>query len=167
MIATTRREQVLAAFIAQFYDDKPVPKLILLNHEIEEWDLMTDALEMKAEHKVEIRTPHRGEKRAHRRTGALNAREALGRKLAETQSQQKIFAAVQKVFDLPEPPKRIEVYDNSHIMGTNMVGGMVVAGPGGFREEQLSQVQHQGRGHRAGRRLRHDARSDDAAASDG
>jgi excinuclease ABC subunit C len=127
-------EQVLTAFIAQFYDDKPVPKMILLNREIEEWDLMTDALEMKAEHKVEIRTPQRGEKRGIVEQAALNAREALGRKLAETQSQQKIFAAVQKVFDLPEPPKRIEVYDNSHIMGTHMVGGMVVAGPEGFEK---------------------------------
>jgi excinuclease ABC subunit C len=127
-------EQVLTAFIAQFYDDKPVPKLILLNREIEEWQLMTDALEMRAEHKVEIRTPQRGEKRGIVEQAALNAREALGRKLAETQSQQKIFAAVQKVFDLPEPPKRIEVFDNSHIMGTNMVGGMVVAGPEGFEK---------------------------------
>ncbi len=126
--------QVLTAFIAQFYDDKPVPKLILLNHEIEEEELLTEALEMKAEHKVEIRTPKRGEKREIVAQAQLNAREALGRKLAETQSQQKIFAAVQKVFDLPEPPKRIEVYDNSHIMGTNMVGGMVVAGPEGFEK---------------------------------
>jgi excinuclease ABC subunit C len=127
-------EQVLTAFLAQFYDDKPVPKLILLNTEIEEADLMTDALELKAEHKVEIRTPQRGEKRGIVQQAHLNAREALGRKLAETQSQQKIFAAVQKVFDLAEPPKRIEVYDNSHIMGTNMVGGMVVAGPEGFEK---------------------------------
>ncbi len=127
-------EQVLTAFIAQFYDDKPVPKLILLNTEIEEPELMTDALELKAEHKVEIRTPQRGEKRGIVEQAQLNAREALGRKLADTQSQAKIFAAVQKVFDLAEPPKRIEVYDNSHIMGTNMVGGMVVAGPEGFEK---------------------------------
>lgn len=127
-------EQVLTAFIAQFYDDKPVPKLILLNTEIEEPELMTEALELKAEHKVEIRTPQRGEKRGIVEQAQLNAREALGRKLADTQSQAKIFAAVQKVFDLPEPPKRIEVYDNSHIMGTNMVGGMVVAGPEGFEK---------------------------------
>ena len=126
--------QVLTAFIAQFYDDKPVPKLILLNHEIEEEGLLTEALELRAEHKVEIRTPRRGEKRAIVEQASLNAREALGRRLAETQSQQRIFAAVQKVFDLPEPPKRIEVYDNSHIMGTNMVGGMVVAGPEGFEK---------------------------------
>ncbi len=126
--------QVLTAFLAQFYDDKPVPKLILLNHEIEEESLMVDALELRAEHKVEIRTPQRGEKREIVERAQLNAREALGRKLADTQSQQKIFAAVQKVFDLPEPPKRIEIYDNSHIMGTNMVGGMVVAGPEGFEK---------------------------------
>lgn len=127
-------EQVLTAFLAQFYDDKPAPKLILLNTEIEELQLMTDALELKAEHKVEIRTPQRGEKRGIVEQARLNAREALGRKLAETQSQAKILAAVQKVFDLPEPPKRIEVYDNSHIMGANMVGGMVVAGPEGFEK---------------------------------
>jgi len=127
-------EQVLTAFLAQFYDDKPVPKLILLNTEIEEPELMTDALELKADHKVEIRTPQRGEKRGIVEQAQLNAREALGRKLADTQSQAKIFAAVQKVFDLPELPKRIEVYDNSHIMGTNMVGGMVVAGQEGFEK---------------------------------
>ena len=127
-------EQVLTAFLAQFYDDRPVPKMILLSHEIDEIDLMTEALELKAEHKVDIRTPQRGEKRGIVGQAQLNAREALGRKLAETQSQQKILAAVQKVFDLREPPKRIEVYDNSHIMGTNMVGGMVVAGPEGFEK---------------------------------
>ncbi|MDP3495001.1 MAG: excinuclease ABC subunit UvrC [Hyphomonadaceae bacterium] len=127
-------EQVLTAFLAQFYDDRPVPKMILLSNDIEEADLMTEALEMRAEHKVDIRTPQRGEKRGIVAQAQLNAREALGRKLAETQSQTKIFSAVQKVFDLPEPPKRIEVYDNSHIMGTNMVGGMVVAGPEGFEK---------------------------------
>ena len=127
-------EQVLAAFLAQFYDDKPVPKMILLSHDIEEVELMTDALELKADHKVDIRTPQRGEKRGIVGQALLNAREALGRKLAETQSQEKILAAVQKVFDLPEPPRRIEVYDNSHIMGTNAVGGMVVAGPEGWEK---------------------------------
>jgi excinuclease ABC subunit C len=127
-------EQILAAFLAQFYDDKPVPKLILLSHDIEEVELMQEALELKAEHKVEIRTPQRGEKREIVGQAQLNAREALGRKLAETQSQEKILAAVQKVFELTEPPKRIEVYDNSHIMGTNMVGGMIVAGPEGWEK---------------------------------
>ncbi|MDP3737848.1 MAG: excinuclease ABC subunit UvrC [Hyphomonadaceae bacterium] len=127
-------EQVLTAFLAQFYDDKPVPKMILLSHDIEEAELMTDALELKADHKVDIRTPQRGEKRGIVGQALLNAREALGRKLAETQSQEKILAAVQKVFGLPEPPKRIEVYDNSHIMGTNAVGGMIVAGPEGWEK---------------------------------
>ncbi len=127
-------EQILAAFLAQFYDERPVPKLILLSHDIEDVPLMTDALELRADHKVEIRTPQRGEKRGIVGQALLNAREALGRRLAETQSQQKILAAVQKVFDLPEPPKRIEVYDNSHIMGTNMVGGMIVAGPEGWEK---------------------------------
>jgi excinuclease ABC subunit C len=127
-------EQILAAFLAQFYDDKPVPKLILLNHDIEDVALMQEALEFKADHKVEVRTPQRGEKLRIVEQAQLNAREALGRKLAETQSQEKILAAVQKVFDLPEPPKRIEVYDNSHIMGTNMVGGMIVAGPEGWEK---------------------------------
>lgn len=127
-------EQVLSAFIAQFYDDKPVPKLILLNCELEDVALMTDALELRASHKVEIRTPQRGEKRGIVEQAELNAREALGRKLSETQSQEKILAAVQKVFDLPRRPSRIEVYDNSHIMGTQMVGGMIVAGPEGFEK---------------------------------
>jgi excinuclease ABC subunit C len=127
-------EQVLAAFVAQFYDDRPVPKQILLSHDIEEIELVQEALELKASHRVEIRTPQRGEKRGVVEQAALNAREALGRKLAETQSQERILAAVQKVFELPEPPQRIEVYDNSHIMGTNMVGGMVVAGPEGYEK---------------------------------
>jgi excinuclease ABC subunit C len=127
-------EQILAAFLAQFYDDKPVPKLILLSHDIEDVALMQEALEFKADHKVEVRTPQRGEKLRIVEQAQLNAREALGRKLAETQSQEKILAAVQKVFDLPEPPKRIEVYDNSHIMGSNMVGGMIVAGPEGWEK---------------------------------
>ena len=127
-------EAVLAAFLAQFYDDRPIPKLILLSHDIDEVDLIQAALELRASHKVELRTPQRGEKREIVGQALLNAREALGRKLAETQSQTRIFAAVQKIFDMPEPPKRIEVYDNSHIMGTNAVGGMIVAGPEGFEK---------------------------------
>ncbi len=127
-------EQVLTAFVAQFYDDRPVPKQVLLSHDIDEVELVQEALELKAGHRVDIRTPQRGEKRGVVEQAKLNAREALGRKLAETQSQARILAAVQKVFELPEPPRRIEVYDNSHIMGTNMVGGMVVAGPEGFEK---------------------------------
>ena len=127
-------ESVLAAFLAQFYDDRPAPKLILLSHDIDEVELIQEALELRAGHKIELRTPQRGEKREIVGQALLNAREALGRKLAETQSQTRIFAAIQKIFDMPEPPKRIEVYDNSHIMGSNMVGGMVVAGPEGFEK---------------------------------
>jgi excinuclease ABC subunit C len=129
-------EAVLAAFLAQVYDERPAPRLILLSHDIEEAELMEEALALRAEHRVELRTPQRGEKREILARALMNAREALGRKLAETQSQQRILAAVQTVFDLPAPPRRIEVYDNSHIMGSNMVGGMVVAGPEGFEKSQ-------------------------------
>jgi excinuclease ABC subunit C len=125
---------VLAAFLAQFYDDRPVPRQILLSHDVEEIELIQEALELKASHRVDIRTPQRGEKREIVSQALLNAREALGRRLAETQSQTRILAAVQNVFELPQPPRRIEVYDNSHIMGANMVGGMIVAGPEGFEK---------------------------------
>jgi excinuclease ABC subunit C len=129
-------EQVLAAFIAQFYDDRPAPRLILASVPPADCDLISEALELQAGHRVEIRAPRRGEKRGVVDQALLNAREALGRRLAETQSQLKILAAVQKVFDLPHIPRRIEVYDNSHIMGSNMVGGMIVAGPDGFLKTQ-------------------------------
>ncbi len=125
---------VLTAFIAQFYDERPAPGLILLSHDIEDPELLRDALEMRAERRIDIRTPQRGEKRDIVAQAALNAREALGRRLAETQSQTRILAAVQKIFDLPHPPTRIEVYDNSHIQGTNAVGAMIVAGPEGFEK---------------------------------
>ncbi len=123
---------VLAAFLAQFYDDRPAPKMILLSHDLDEFDLIQEALELRAGRRVDIRTPQRGEKRGIVAQATFNAREALGRKLAETQSQTRILAAVQTIFDLPAPPKRIEVYDNSHIMGSDAVGGMIVAGPEGF-----------------------------------
>jgi excinuclease ABC subunit C len=129
-------EAVLAAFLAQVYDDRPPPRLILLSHDIEEAELMEEALALRAGHRVELRTPRRGEKREVLARAQLNAREALSRKLAESQSQQRILEAVQALFDLPEPPRRIEVYDNSHIMGSNMVGGMIVAGPEGFEKSQ-------------------------------
>ena len=125
-------EDVLAAFLVQFYDNRPPPKLVLTSIEPGQSDLIADALELRADHKVEIRAPQRGEKLDLVKQAATNAREALGRKLAETQSQTRILAAVQKTFDLPEPPRRIEVYDNSHIQGTNMVGGMIVATPDGY-----------------------------------
>ncbi|PPQ44433.1 excinuclease ABC subunit UvrC [Rhodopseudomonas palustris] len=128
--------EVLGAFVAQFYDDKPPPKLILLSHEIEEAELLADALCVKAGHKVEITVPKRGEKKelvAHAQT---NAREALGRKLADTATQARLLENLATTLGLPKTPQRIEVYDNSHIQGTNAVGAMIVAGPDGFIKNQ-------------------------------
>ena len=128
--------EVLGAFLSQFYEDKPCPRLILLSHEVEEEALIAEALSSKAGFRVEIATPKRGEKRELVDHALQNAREALGRKLAETATQTKLLEGVAEAFHLPRPPQRIEVYDNSHIMGTNAVGGMIVAGPEGFRKNQ-------------------------------
>jgi excinuclease ABC subunit C len=124
--------EVLGAFIAQFYDDKPPPPVLLLNHELLEQDLVQEALTLKAGRKVEITVPQRGEKRAVVLHAETNAREAMERKLAETAGQARLLDAVATLFGLPAPPERIEVYDNSHIMGTNPYGVMIVAGPEGF-----------------------------------
>jgi excinuclease ABC subunit C len=129
-------EEVLAAFLAQFYDDKPPPKLILLSHDIEECELLADALSVKAGHKVEVSVPKRGEKKELIAHALTNAREALGRKLADTATQGRLLHALAATLQLPHPPKRIEVYDNSHIQGTNAVGAMIVAGPDGFIKNQ-------------------------------
>jgi len=128
--------EVLAAFIAQFYDDKPCPRLILLSHDFEERPLMAEALGTKAGRRVEVSVPVRGEKKDLVDHAVANAREALGRKLAETSSQQQLLAALAETFGLPRPPRRIEVYDNSHIQGTNAVGAMIVAGPEGLQKNQ-------------------------------
>src|SRR4029077_5323779 len=128
--------EVLGAFLAQFYDDKPPPRCIFLSHEIEDRALLAEALSVKSGHKVEVSIPQRGEKKELVDHAAANAREALGRKLAETQSQQNLLAALAATFGLPKPPRRIEVYDNSHIQGSNAVGAMIVAGPEGFRKNQ-------------------------------
>jgi excinuclease ABC subunit C len=129
-------EEVLASFLAQFYDDKPPPRLILLSHEIEEAALLADALTVKAGHKVEVSTPKRGEKKELITHALTNAREALGRKLADTATQGRLLQGMVTTLALPHPPKRIEVYDNSHIQGTNAVGAMIVAGPDGFIKNQ-------------------------------
>ncbi len=126
--------EVLAAFIAQFYDDKPPPPCILLSTDIPEQALVAEALSLKAGRKVEILVPQRGEKHAVVQHAATNAREALERKLAESAGQAKLLEAVAQVFGLPAPPDRIEVYDNSHIMGTNPYGVMIVGGPEGFNK---------------------------------
>jgi len=128
--------EVLGAFIAQFYDNKPAPRMILLSDAVAEQELLSEALALNAGHKVEVAVPKRGEKRELVEHALSNAREALGRRLAESASQAKLLAGVAETFGLEEPPRRIEVYDNSHIMGTNAVGGMIVAGPEGFEKGQ-------------------------------
>jgi excinuclease ABC subunit C len=127
--------EVLTAFLAQFYDDKPPPRLILISHKIEEQTLLAEALCTKSGHKVEISLPQRGEKKDLMAHALANAREALGRKLAETSSQQRLLGQLAETFALPRPPRRIEVYDNSHIQGSNAVGAMIVAGAEGFRKK--------------------------------
>src|SRR6202043_3935554 len=129
-------EEVLGSFLAQFYDDKPPPKLILLSHAIEESELLADALSIKAGFKVEVSTPRRGEKKELIAHALTNAREALGRKLADTATQGRLLQGLVTTLALPHPTKRIEVYDNSHIQGTNAVGAMIVAGPDGFIKNQ-------------------------------
>jgi excinuclease ABC subunit C len=133
---TLSPEEVLGAFLAQFYDDKPCPRLILLSHETEDCALLAEALSIKSGRKVEISVPQRGEKRELVAHALANAREALGRKLAEAASQQRLLSALATSFGLAAPPRRIEVYDNSHIQGTNAVGAMIVAGPEGLRKNQ-------------------------------
>ncbi|RDI59231.1 excinuclease ABC subunit UvrC [Microvirga subterranea] len=128
-------EEVLTSFLAQFYDDKPAPRTILLSHEIEDADLMAAALSTRAEAKVEIHAPQRGERRQLIDYALRNAKEALGRRLADTASQQKLLVSLGQAFGLSKAPRRVEVYDNSHIMGTNAVGAMVVAGPNGFMKQ--------------------------------
>jgi excinuclease ABC subunit C len=127
--------EVLAAFLAQFYDDKPPPRQILISHAIDDRALLAAALSTKSGHKVEVSLPQRGEKKDLIGHALANAREALGRKLAETSSQQKLLRQLAETFGLPRVPRRIEVFDNSHIQGSNAVGAMIVAGPEGFRKK--------------------------------
>ncbi len=126
------RAEVLAAFVAQFYDDKPPPPLVALNQALPEQALVAEALSLRAGRKVELVVPQRGEKRAVVGHAETNAREALERRLAESAGQAKLLEATGELFGLPGPPERIEVYDNSHIMGTNPYGVMIVSGPLGF-----------------------------------
>jgi len=128
-------DEVLAAFLAQFYDDKPPPRLILISHKIDDQALLAAALTTRSGHKVEISLPQRGEKKDLMAHALSNACEALGRKLAETSSQQRLLTQLAETFALPRPPRRIEVFDNSHIQGTNAVGAMIVAGAEGFRRK--------------------------------
>lgn len=128
--------EILGAFLGQFYEDKPVPRLILSNVRPHEIELLEEAFSMKAERRVEIALPRRGEKADLVGHALTNAREALGRRMAEGTAQVKILDEVCEAFGLEGRPERIEVYDNSHIQGSNAVGGMIVAGPEGFRKTQ-------------------------------
>ena len=128
--------EILAAFLAQFYEDKPAPPLILVSHDFPERALLEEALSVKLGKRVAVAAPQKGEKRALVLHALDNAREALGQRLAENRSQAALLAGVAQTFTLPEPPQRIEVYDNSHIQGSNPVGGLIVAGPSGFDKSQ-------------------------------
>ncbi|MEM7440062.1 MAG: excinuclease ABC subunit UvrC [Pseudomonadota bacterium] len=124
--------EVLRAFVGQFYSNKEPPRMLILSDELEEQDLMAEALSVKVDRKVQILVPQRGEK-ADLVAGALrNARESLARKMAESATQAKLLKGVAEAFTLDAPPDRIEVYDNSHIQGAHAVGAMIVSGPEGY-----------------------------------
>jgi len=127
--------EVLTAFIAQFYEARTPPKMVLLSHIVQEPELLAEALAIRADRKVEILTPQRGEKRSLVEHALNNARQALGRQLSESASQIQLLESMAKTFDLDAPPRRIEIYDNSHIQGTNAVGAMVVAGREGLSKK--------------------------------
>ncbi len=129
-------DEVLDAFLAQFYEDRPPPRMVLLSHDVPGRGLLAEALSIRAGRKVAVGVPRRGEKRELVDHALTNAREALGRRLAESSTQRKLLEGVAEVFGLEQPPRRIEVYDNSHISGTKPVGGMIVAGPEGFMKNQ-------------------------------
>ena len=124
--------EVLQAFVPQFYEDKLPPATILISHELEEQALIAEALSIKNDRRITLLMPQRGDKKRLIDMALNNAREAMGRRLAETATQAKLLDGVAQLFGLSAPPQRIEVYDNSHISGTNAIGAMIVAGPGGF-----------------------------------
>ena len=128
--------EVLDAFLIQFYLDRPPPRLVLLSHEIEDRVVLEDLLSERAGHRIEIAAPQRGEKKDLVDQAMLNGREALARKLSDTASQEKLLGALGAAFGVPKAIRRVEVYDNSHIMGTNAIGAMIVAGPAGFLKQQ-------------------------------
>ncbi len=128
--------EVLQSFLVQFYEEVPSPRLILTDRPLPEADLLCEAFSERAERKVSIRTPQRGDQVRMIRQAARNAEEEIDRLLAETSTQARNLREIAELFELPEPPQRIEVYDNSHVMGTNAVGAMIVAGPEGFRKNQ-------------------------------
>ena len=129
-------DEVMQAFLAQFYDGKVPPRMVLLSHGVEDPDLLTQALSEKAGRRVTIGVPQRGEKAELVENALRNARESLARRMSESATQLRLLEGLAEKFDLPAPPRRIEVYDNSHIQGAAAVGGMVVAGPEGWIKNQ-------------------------------
>ena len=134
--AGAEEPEIMEAFLTQFYDDKDPPRLVLLSHPVENPDLVAEALSTRANRKVELAVPQRGEKAELVENATRNARESLARRMAESTTQNKLLTGLAEAFDLDTPPQRIEVYDNSHIQGTNAVGGMIVAGAEGFLKSQ-------------------------------
>ena len=132
--AEVPEEEVLASFLAQFYEEVPPPRLVLVDRTLGEAALLEEALSEKAGRRVALKAPQRGDQARMIRQAKRNAEEELDRRLAETSTQARNLREVAELFDLAEPPQRIEVYDNSHVMGTNAVGAMIVAGPEGFRK---------------------------------
>jgi excinuclease ABC subunit C len=124
--------EIISSFIIQFYSDKPAPPVLYLSHMPDEKELLEQALSAKAEHKIEIVVPKLGDKKRIVMHAMKNAEEALARKLSESSEQAKLLQRVAEIFSIPEPPNRIEVYDNSHISGAHAVGAMIAAGPEGF-----------------------------------
>jgi excinuclease ABC subunit C len=127
-------DEVLSSFLFQFYEEVPPPRLVLLDRVVPETELLEEAFADRAGRKVQLKQPQRGEQARLIKQARRNAEEALDRRLAETSSQARNLRALADLFELPEPPGRIEVYDNSHVQGTNAVGAMIVAGPEGFRK---------------------------------
>jgi excinuclease ABC subunit C len=134
--AGAEEPEILEAFLTQFYDDKEPPRLILLSHPVENPDLVTEALSIRAGRKVELAVPQRGEKSELVENATRNARESLARRMSESATQNKLLQGLADAFDLDAPPTRIEVYDNAHIQGSDAVGGMIVAGVDGFLKSQ-------------------------------
>jgi len=137
-------EEVLEAFVAQFYDEKLPPRLVLLSHDISGRRLLREALSLRTGRRIDVSVPKRGEKHELVEHALVNAREALARRLADSSSQAAILTRLAELFDLDESPERIEVYDNSHISGTNPVGAMIVSGPDGFIKGQYRKFNMKG-----------------------
>ena len=144
--AGAEEPEILQAFLAQFYDDTPPPRLILLSHAVEDPDLLGQLLSDRLGRKVELAVPQRGEKADLVANALRNAKESLGRRLAENTAQGKLLAGLAEAFGLDAPPRRVEIYDNSHIMGRDAVGGMVVAGPEGWMKSEYRKFTIKGDG---------------------